>query len=229
MTCNICAISNRKLLEAIENKLHTNKGTLSDYDKSELLEDFPEFAKEIKAIDEQSCYLHFNFHMQIARVPKLHTELAGSCVVPTNLSGGENGEKPAGESGAGASTSSISEPQKSGGRLVDEIRCDEAEILYEVLNMQAATFSALSNKINKALTMNDEEHDPKMMFIHPETRQFYNELGNSIRSTVKEIRETHKAINGEKDGALDGLKAIAAAIHGVAHTGEDDMTTKDFD
>lgn len=209
MTCKICKISNQKVIDAIEQALYESRGILAKSKLDEIAEMFPEFADEVRTIDDQSIYLHYNFHMHIARMPK---------IAQNNVP----------ENGAGADRCSISSPQKSSSRLVDEIRYDEAEILYEVLNMQAATFSALSNKINEALTVNEED---KTFFIHPETRQFYSELGSSIRATVKEIRETHKAINGEKDGAVEGLKAIAAAIHGVVNDSEkeDDMTTKMFD
>ena len=39
---------------------------------------------------------------------------------------------------------------------------------------------------------------------------FYKDIGDSIRSTVKELRELNNALNGKKDTALEGLKAIAA-------------------
>ena len=95
--------------------------------------------------------------------------------------------------------------------LANDIDKDEGDVLSELLNSQAATFNCLTNKINKAI----EEHngDLTAMVIHPNTAQFYNDLAGSIRSTVKELRELNIAINGAKDGAMEGLKALARALH----------------
>lgn len=116
-----------------------------------------------------------------------------------------------------------------GSRLVDDIGKDEAEVLYDLLNQQAATFTALSKKINDTIINNDR--DSSALLVHPETTRLYETITMSMRATVRELRELDLAKNGEKDGAVEGLKALAAAIVNskTAKSVDEDMTTKEFD
>lgn len=252
MTCKICAISSRKVIDAIEQALQAGSGCLDAQAKQKLAEMFPDYSKQIKELDDQTCSMHFNFHQHIARDPLGSLDLPSANVA--NVANAVNAANLA-KNLAGTGTLSLAdaplsiEPasveaaercQVQPARLVDQLKLDETEILYELLNMQAATMTVLSNKINEEFAKKDDEHQARMLLINPETRQFYADLGNSIRATVKEIRETHLAMNGEKDSAVDGLKAIAAAIHGTNQPKQptdpnqsnqpvDDMTTKAFD
>lgn len=184
MTCKICAIGSKKVRDALEIKLLEGQGTLFMDDKEELALEFPEFAKEIRALNDQDCSLHFNFHQSISRVPKVK--------LPS--------EK-------------LEEPKKNcGASLAEDIGKDEADTLYEVLNAQAATFTLLNNRI--AMQIKDaEKDDGTKLLLHPSTTKFYGELADSIRATVKAIGELNVALNGQKDGSMDGLLALAAALN----------------
>ena len=213
MVCKICAIANTKIISEIENYLAINQGDLFDKDKKELIEAFPEFADQINKIDDQATTLHFNFHQRITRAPKQKK-------VPVE---NQNEAEP---------NCSIFET-KPLGSLADEIAKDEAEVLYELLNSQAATFTALNNKISQAIAEGGE--DLNSMIVHPTTIEFYNNVAASMRATVKEIRELNFSLNGTKDTALDGLKALVAALHGPVRNNQssdepvNDLTTKEFD
>ena len=120
----------------------------------------------------------------------------------------------------------IAEEGKSNS-LNKDINKDEAQVLTDLLNTQAATFNALTNKINSVLI--DDESDMKNMIINPINIQLYRETADSIRSTVKELRELNREINGSKDSSLEGLKAIAAALGGNTDKKEAEMTTDMYD
>lgn len=113
----------------------------------------------------------------------------------------------------------------TGDSVAKDINKDEASILYQMLNTQAATFNALNKQVNDALQENQE--GLTTVLINPNVTEFYDKLAHSIRATVKEIRELNMALNGKKDDAIEGLKALAMALGGTKP--QDDMTTKDFD
>lgn len=119
--------------------------------------------------------------------------------------------------------------ENEGNSITKEIGKDEAEVLYELLSTQAATFNALSHQINQGIT--DRERDMSGLIINPATIQLYNEIGVSIRATVRELRELNTAVNGAKDPSSEGLKLLATALAGgkQAAANNGDMTTKDFD
>lgn len=98
------------------------------------------------------------------------------------------------------------EPMSS---LARDINKNEAGVLYDLMNKQAATFNCLTNKINKALL---DEEDTSLSIISPNVLEFYRDLGNSIRATVKELRELNTDLNGSKGGTFEGLKALAHAL-----------------
>lgn len=111
--------------------------------------------------------------------------------------------------------------------LAKDIDKDEGTVLNELLNTQAATFNCLTKKINRSI----EEHggDLTTMIINPNTAQFYSDLAASIRNTVKELRELNVSINGAKDGAMEGLKALAKALTPEKDEQRKDLTTDEFD
>lgn len=111
--------------------------------------------------------------------------------------------------------------------LANDVGKDEADTLYQLLNQQAATMTLLNNKINKVLKENGDELNT--MLIHPQVAQFYNELGESMRKTVGEIRNLNAAVNGSKDSAFEGLKALANAIGESTSHSEADLTTTMYD
>lgn len=96
--------------------------------------------------------------------------------------------------------------------LSADINKDEAEVLSELLNSQMATFTALSKQINEGIV--NRERDMTAMLINPSTAQFYKELGDSVRLTVKELRELNVTINGQHDSSLEGLTALVSALKG---------------
>ena len=103
----------------------------------------------------------------------------------------------------------------------------------DLLNTQYATFTAITHKINSAITRAKADEMTGLL-INPGTAQFYKELGDSVRATVRELRELNTAVNGKQDGALEGLKALAAAFganNGQAGNNEpvDEQTTTMFD
>ena len=90
---------------------------------------------------------------------------------------------------------------------------------------------AITNKINGAIihAKNDELTG---LLINPGPAQFYKELGDSVRATVRELRELNTAVNGKQDGALEGLKALAGALcanQSTAPAVVDEQTTTMFD
>ena len=115
-----------------------------------------------------------------------------------------------------ARTPTEREPKEAGKNLslAEDIGKDEAEVLYELLNSQAATFNVLNTRIAKQIAKADED-DRTSMLIHPNTMQFYKETADSIRATVRAIGDLNVALNGQKDGAQEGLFALAAAIAGA--------------
>lgn len=115
----------------------------------------------------------------------------------------------------------VEEAAEEAPSLTKDVNKDEANVLYELLNNQAATFNLLSKKINGAI----EQHNNELnnMIINPNTIQFYKETADSIRSTVRELRELNASVNGAKDGATEGLKALAAALS-PKRADQNDMT-----
>lgn len=121
-----------------------------------------------------------------------------------------------------------SQPSSS---IAGDVGKDEAEVLLELLNTQYATFTAITNKINNAITRAKADEMTGLL-INPGTAQFYKELGDSVRATVRELRELNTAVNGKRDGALEGLKALAAAFGAgqvASGTAADEQTTAMFD
>lgn len=184
MTCRICSIDSLAVRDAIELSLFNNQGMLFASDKDALAEKFPEYAAKIEALTENDCAMHFNFHQRISRAPQLKCKTT------------ETSEKKV----------------KDGASLADDIGKDEAAVLYEVLNAQAATFTLLNNRIANQIKDAEKEDNTKML-IHPGTIQFYKETADSIRATVKAIGELNVALNGQKDSSLDGLLALAQALN----------------
>ena len=110
--------------------------------------------------------------------------------------------------------------------VAKDVGKDEADTLYQLLGQQAATMTLLTKKINTAI----QEHDggAATLSINPTTAQFYKDLGTSMRETVKAISDLNVSLNGKKDGALEGLKALAMALHGETPNSSD-LSTKEFD
>lgn len=88
--------------------------------------------------------------------------------------------------------------------IAKDVDRDEATILYEVLNEQAATLKGMSKKVNTKISRDE--------IISTNDSQFYLQIAESIRLTVREIRELNSSINGSKSSALEGLKALACAL-----------------
>ena len=205
MSCKICSITNGKLRQAIESELVQFDGVLSSKAKAELIEKYPDFVSIIDSISSHDCEMHFNFHQSIGRN-------AQACSISYRENEGE-----------AAKSSS----------LADDVGKDEAEILLDLLNTQYATFTAITNKINGAIQRVKPEEMTGLL-INPGTAQFYKELGDSVRATVRELRELNTAINGKQDGALEGLKSLAAALMTNQKPAEnnepvDEQTTTMFD
>ena len=201
MSCKICSITNGKLRQALEDALIQFDGTLPQNTKAKLYTDFPEFASALDAISAHDCEMHFNFHQAVGRVAQ-----------------------------ARSIVSDETEPQQSTS-LASDVGKDEAEILLELLNTQYATFTAITNKINGAITRAKSDELTGLL-INPGTAQFYKELGDSVRATVRELRELNTAVNGKQDGALEGLKALATALsanQGQPSAVAEDQTTTMFD
>lgn len=206
MSCKICSITNGKLRQALEDALIQFDGVLPNNTKMTLCAAYPEHADVLDALSAHDCELHFNFHQAIGR-PSM------SCSISLHESESE-------------------EPQRVTS-LAGDVGKDEAEILLDLLNTQYATFTALTNKINGAITRvkNDEMTS---LLINPGTVQFYKELGDSVRATVREIRELNTAVNGKRDGAVEGLIALANALSAnqrptAADEAKDEQTTDMFD
>ena len=203
MSCRICSITNGKLRQALESALVQFDGTLPQNTKAKLCEEYPEHVSILDSINACDCEMHFNFHQAIGRA-------AHSRSIASDKDGGE----------AQVSTS-----------LADDVGKDEAEVLLELLNTQYATFTAITNKINGAI-QRAKADEMTGLLINPGTAQFYKELGDSVRATVRELRELNTAVNGKQDGALEGLKALAGALcadksQPVGASGE--LTTTMFD
>lgn len=222
MQCKICALSNSDLIDDIERAL-LETGALLNSTKERLKEQYPQYADEIQKITDQDCRIHFNFHQRITRAARALPTAEEQAVLDNNASHSQN-------------TSSVKAGRRNTATLAGDIGKDEAEVLYELLNSQAATFNALTARINEAVT--ECEHDMNVLVIHPETINFYNALTQSMRLTVRELRDLDVAKNGEKDGAAEGLKALAMMLAPNASPGsatnalsisEDEMTTKEFD
>lgn len=117
--------------------------------------------------------------------------------------------------------------------LTADINKDEANILYELANTQVATFNLLTNRMNEALQNSEDEMSSTI--LHPTAVQLYRETAESIRSTVELIKELNSSINGSADSALEGLKALAGALHpssidrATADDEDNEMTTDKFD
>ena len=95
--------------------------------------------------------------------------------------------------------------------LAEDVGKDEAQILSELANTQMATFNLLTKRINTALQ--DADTEASTAAIHPTLIQLYRETADSVRSSVKSIQELNSSINGSADSALEGLKALAKALH----------------
>ncbi len=130
------------------------------------------------------------------------------------------------------------ESKKESHSLRDDIGKNEATVLYDMMSKQMETFNRLTHKINNAI--DNEESDVSHAIINPIVSDFYKGLTDSMRATVKELRELNDTVNGKTNGSLDGLKAIALAISqpldnvqatNISNTapGREDMSTDKFD
>lgn len=231
--CTICKIKNVALVEEIERRLNTNAGSLTDKDKKELIQNFAseptEEAAKLEAVINgltlNECSLHWNFHQAVAIAPPEMTVEDGAA----NTSDTDNGEQ-----------TGVRKPM---GSLAADVGKSEAAVLYGLLGKQMATFNALTNRMNETLAALGESDEDKTQalsipVIHPSVATFYNELAGSIRATTKEIRELNAAVNGQANPAMEGLKALAIAIHGAPSNstpageingGADDLTTDKYD
>ena len=231
--CTICKIKNVALVEEIERRLNTNAGSLTDKDKKELIQNFASEPTEeaakleavINGLTPNECSLHWNFHQAVAIAPhEMSIEDDAS-----NASDTDNDEQ-----------TNVRKPM---GSLAADVGKSEAAVLYGLLGKQMATFNALTNRMNEALVALGESDENKAQalsipVIHPSMATFYNELAGSIRATTKEIRELNAAVNGQANPAMEGLKALAIAIHGAPsnsapageiNEGADDLTTDKYD
>ena len=210
MKCAICSIGNKELLQEIEYLLEVNDGMLHAKDKVSLIEKYPAYKSAIEKITDQDCSMHWNFHQSVDRP----IEIFGNSTVKKD---GESDEKPTVSS------------------LTADIAKDEATILYEVLNAQAATFRCLDRKMKRAIEKADTEDDGmSQILINPNTVTMYNEIASSIRQTTREIREMNKDLNSKGEDPLAGMKALAAALSLSNSTKPEDrvtpdMSTKEFD
>lgn len=210
MKCAICSIGNKELLQEIEYLLEVNDGMLHAKDKVSLIEKYPAYKSAIEKITDQDCSMHWNFHQSVDRP----IEIFGNSTVKKD---GEPDEKPTVSS------------------LTADIAKDEATILYEVLNAQAATFRCLDRKMKRAIEKADTEDDGmSQILINPNTVTMYNEIASSIRQTTREIREMNKDLNSKGEDPLAGMKALAAALSLSNSTKPEDrvtpdMSTKEFD
>lgn len=224
--CTICKIKNVQLVEEIERRLNVNAGSLTDKDKKELIQNFASEPTEeaakleatINKLTPNECSLHWNFHQAVA-------------IAPPETEATDNDEQ-----------TSVRKPM---GSLAADVGKSEAAVLYGLLGKQMATFNALTNRMNETLAALGESDEDKTQalsipVIHPSMATFYNELAGSIRATTKEIRELNAAVNGQANPAMEGLKALAVALHGTANgltgsdstpagEGADDMTTDKYD
>lgn len=217
MSCLICSLKNVALQNEIERRLDINAGYLTEDDKKELKAN-PDFSDSIDIINKltpQECEVHWNFHQS-------------SSFAPSSI----------GSQRDLAAQSEDSIEQSKTKSIRNEINRDEASVLYDLMAKQMSTFNALSKKINSALV--DGESDLTCAIVNPVMLEFYKSLTADIRDDVKALRELNQAINGEKSGSLEGLKAIAvaltsplpnqqnAAIAGV-QVGAKDLSTDEYD
>ena len=236
--CAICKIKNAALVEEIERRLNTNAGSLTDQDKKELIQNFAseptEEAAKLEALIDKltpnDCSLHWNFHQAVAVTPP---EMSVESFDDTD------GDSNSTDSSADKQTN----VRKPMGSLAADVGKSEAAVLYGLLGKQMATFNALTNRMNETLAALGESDEDKTQalsipVIHPSVATFYNELAGSIRATTKEIRELNAAVNGQANPAMEGLKALAIALHGTPSNstaageisgGADDMTTDKYD
>ena len=234
--CTICKIKNVALVEEIERRLNTNAGSLTDKDKKELVQNFASEPTEeaakleavINGLTPNECSLHWNFHQAVA-------------IAPPEMPGAEYADDAANASDT--DTGEQTGVRKPMGSLAADVGKSEAAVLYGLLGKQMATFNALTNRMNETLAaLGDSDEDKAQALsipvIHPSVATFYNELAGSIRATTKEIRELNAAVNGQANPAMEGLKALAIAIHGAPSNstpageingGTDDLTTDKYD
>lgn len=209
MKCSICSIGNKELLQEIEYLLEINNGILSNKDKVGLIEKYPAYKNSIEKINDQDCNMHWNFHQSVDRPVEIFAQ--------TQFTGSQTND---------AEKTTIAS-------LTADIAKDEATILYEVLNTQAATFRCLDKKIKKAIEKVNVDEDMSQIVVNPSTVEMYNDITSSIRNTVREIREMNKELNGKGEDPLAGMKALAAALtYGSSQKPEnklEDMSTKEFD
>lgn len=209
MKCAICSIGNKELLQEIEYLLEVNSGMLHAKDRSNLIEEYPAYKEAIEKISDQDCNMHWNFHQSVDRP----IEIFGNAT--------SDPEKP--------------EENPTVSSLTADIAKDEATILYEVLNAQAATFRCLDRKMKRAIEKADTDDDGmSQIIVNPNTVNMYNEITSSIRGTVRELRDLNKELNGKGEDPLAGIKALATALTiGSAPKVEgeqpEDMSTKEFD
>lgn len=188
MSCLICSLKNVALQNEIERRLDINAGYLTEDDKKELKAN-PAFTDSIDTINKltpQECEVHWNFHQS-------------SSFAPSSI-GSQRALATQSEDSASAKPRSIR----------DEIDRDEASVIYDLMAKQMTTFNALSKKINSVLA--DGDCDLTCAFINPVIMEFYKNLSADIRDNVKSLKDLNQAVNGEKSGSLEGLKAIAVAI-----------------
>ena len=231
--CTICKIKNVALVEEIERRLNTNAGSLTDKDKKELVQNFASEPTEeaakleavINGLTPNECSLHWNFHQAVAIAPPEMPDADDA----TSTSDTDAGEQ-----------TGVRKPM---GSLAADVGKSEAAVLYGLLGKQMATFNALTNRMNETLAaLGDSDEDKAQALsipvIHPSVATFYNELAGSIRATTKELRELNAAVNGQANPAMEGLKALAIAIHGAPsnstaageiNEGADDLTTDKYD
>lgn len=215
MSCLICSLKNVELQNDIERRLEINSGYLNEDDKKELKANpkYKDYIDIINKLTPHECEVHWNFHQSSSFAPSS----IGSTRVAT-----------------------VDEEPAKPTSIKDEIARDEATVLYDLMAKQMSTFNCLSKKINAALT--DGDSDMTCAIVNPVMLEFYKGLTADIRDDIKALRELNQAVNGEKSGSLEGLKAIAvaltsplpgqnqqnAAIAGV-QVGAKDLSTDEYD
>ena len=250
--CSICKIKNVRLLEEIERRLNANAGSLTDKDKKELVQNFAtdaansvEAAKledTINNLTPSECSLHWNFHQAVIVE-------APSAIVPGDADYSDADDTISTDAIESTTNQAgkVTGVRKPMGSLAADVGKSEAAVLYGLLGKQMATFNALTNRMNETLVALGESDEDKtqalsLPVIHPSMAAFYNELAGSIRATTKELRELNAAVNGQANPAMEGLKALAFALHGTPSepTNEstnngvscivaDDLTTDKYD
>ena len=213
MSCLICSLKNVALQNEIERRLDINAGFLTEDDKKELKSN-PDFADSIDIINKLTPQ-ECEVHWNFHQ---------SSSYAPCSIDKSQN---------------AIAEGSNKTS-LRDDIGKDEAGVIYDLTLKQMTTFNRLTKKIESVL--NDTETDLTCAFINPVVLDFYKTLTSDIRDNVKTLKDLNAAVNGEKSGSLEGLKAIAvalstplpnqqnqgAAIAGV-EVGAKDLSTNEFD